>query len=64
MFAMSDMAKLANDQYIGYGEKNDFTEGQNFIEYTYNFPHIISLFEEKIKEERLIPIYLKAPHIT
>lgn len=64
MFDMSDMSKLANDDYVGYGKKNDFTEGQNFIEYTYDFPHIVSLFREKTWEERLAPIYLKDPHIT
>ena len=49
---------------IGYGEKNDFTEGQNFIEYSYDIPFLISLFEGKGMEEKLIPIYLKDPHIT
>lgn len=47
MFDMSDMSKLANDNYVGYGKKNDFTGGQNFIEYIYDFPHIVSLFREK-----------------
>ena len=64
MVDMSDMSKLAKWDMIGYGEKNDFTEGQNFIEYSYDIPFLISLFEGKETEEKLIPIYLKDPHIT
>ncbi len=64
MFDMSDMSKLAKGDYVGYGEKNDFTDGQNFIEYTYNFTEISSVFASKEREEKLSPIYLKDPHIT
>ncbi len=58
------MAKLVKETYRGYGDKNDFTEGQNFIEYDYNFAHIVSLFHSHVREKTLSPTYLKDPHIT
>lgn len=51
-------------EYVGYGQKNDFTDGKNFIEYTLDIPYITRIFESRPIETRLSPIYLKEPHIT
>lgn len=50
--------------YIGYGEKNDFTDDKVFIEYTENYSHICTLFSQIEPSTQLTPVYLKAPNIT
>jgi hypothetical protein len=50
--------------FSGYGDKNDFTEGEIFVEYAYDFSHIVSVFQKRSAEAKISPIYLKDPHIT
>lgn len=50
--------------YSGYGNKNDFTDGKVFIEYEEDWCKICEIFSELPPQERVIPIYLKEPHIT
>jgi hypothetical protein len=49
---------------MGYGEKNDFTNKGDFIEYREDMAEIVTLFAEKSYTDNLSPIYLKDPHIT
>jgi hypothetical protein len=55
---------LAIGTYQWYGEKNDFTNGREFIEYDENISHIIDVFRGRNSLDVLVPIYLKDPHIT
>lgn len=50
--------------YMWYGEKNDFTDDKNFIEYTEDWGEIETIFARLPVLSVLFPIYLKEPHIT
>ncbi len=55
---------LQRGTYVWYGEKNDFTEDKNFIEYTEDWRKIETIFAWFPIVSVLLPIYLKEPHIT
>lgn len=55
---------IEEGSYMGYGEKNDFTNKGDFIEYREDIREIVTLFAEKPCTDNLSPIYLKDPHIT
>lgn len=59
-----EVGDLPNGTYRGYGDKNDFTGGKVFVEYTRDLSHIARIFAETDSLSLLSPIYLKAPHIT
>ncbi len=50
--------------YTGYGDKNDFTDEKNFIEYSEDLRTVTEVFTQLPSVNRLTPIYLKEPHIT
>lgn len=52
------------ESYSWYGNKNDFTDGKKFIEYSEDIPYISNIFNSLSSVSQLSPIYLKEPHIT
>ena len=55
---------LPDGRYSGYGAKNDFTDDKVFIEYKEDWYKISTIFSSLPFLDRVIPIYLKEPHIT
>jgi hypothetical protein len=55
---------MEKGSYMGYGDKNDFTNKGDFIEYREDIGDIKRVFDEKAYSQILSPIYLKDPHIT
>lgn len=58
------LLQISWQTYSGYISKNNFTENINFIEYLEEYEKIREVFKKKTYTKRLIPIYLKEPHIT
>ncbi len=56
--------EIPEGEYMGYGEKNDFTDTKVFIQYSEDFTFIYTLFQGLPLSPTLSPIYLKDPHIT
>ncbi len=56
--------QLRHGTYIWYGEKIDFTEDKNYIEYREDWREIETVFTQLPTISVLVPIYLKEPHIT